>query len=219
MVLGACSRRDDDGAASDGPQAEVSPHGDRGRVGFVGDSYSFGAAASWPSKRWTSVLCSRLGVTEVNVAVPGMGYVAGRPTRDYAAQVAVLAAQRPDVVVISGGWNDVAHRFSTDKILDGLTGTLASTKRLMPSAKVVVVAPVGPASKPPSALVTLRDRARSVVEKAGATYVDLDFPLTGHPEWISPDGLHPNDAGYARLAALTTPAVKQALKAAGTSKR
>lgn len=214
-LLGACGRWGGTRRSEpkDAPAAEVTAHGDGARVGFVGDSFSYGTAASAPAKRWTSVLSAALGVTEVNVAIPGMGYLAGGRTKNYVAQLHVLAPQRPDVVVISGGWNDVAHGFAAARILSGLSDALSTSRRLMPDARVVVVAPVGAAKAPPSALMTLRDEARPVVERAGATYVDLNFPLTGHPEWISPDGLHPNDAGYARLAALTIPAVRDAVEA------
>ena len=81
-------------------------------------------------------------------------------------------------------------------------------KKHVPEARVVVIAPIGPASSPPPDLVRLRDAAAPVVRSSGATWLDLDFPLTGHPEWISPDGLHPNDAGYKRLAELTNARLK-----------
>ena len=96
----------------------------------------------------------------------------------------------------------------TATIVEGLRETLAAVKKHVPEARVVVIAPIGPASSPPRDLVRLRDAAAPVVRSSGATWLDLDFPLTGHPEWISPDGLHPNDAGYKRLAELTNARLK-----------
>lgn len=216
ITVASCARRSHPGASATGPASGVSasaPFPGRPVIGFVGDSFSFGTGASTPARRWTTRLCGAERWNEANVAIPGMGYVAGGRTQAYAGQVAALAPHRPDVVVISGGWNDVAHGFSTARVLAGLSETLTATKRLIPRARVVVIAPVGPATAPPAGLLALRDAARGVVERAGATYVDLDFPLTGRPEWISGDGLHPNDAGYARLAELTAPALRRALPA------
>lgn len=187
------------------PPSRVAEFHGAPTVAFVGDSYSWGAAASSASKRWTSLVCASKHWNEENVAIPGMGYVAGAPTKDYAAQMHRVAASHPSLIVMSGGWNDVAHRYPVTKIVDGLRHALDVAKREMPGVPVVVIAPIGPDKPPPTDLVKLRDAARSVVTNAGAQYVDLDFPLTGHPEWISPDGLHPNDAGYAHLAEITAP--------------
>lgn len=177
-------------------------------VAFVGDSYSAGSEASSPDKRWTTVLSAERGWNEINVAVPGMGYDVGRPTQHYASQVARAAASKPGAVIISGGWNDVARGVPTATIVEGLRETLAAVKKHVPEARVVVIAPIGPASSPPPDLVRLRDAAAPVMRSSGATWLDLDFPLTGHREWISPDGLHPNDAGYKRLAELTNARLK-----------
>ena len=92
------------------------------------------------------------------------------------------AASKPGTVIISGGWNDVARGVPTATIVEGLRETPAAVTKHVPEARVVVIAPIGPASSPPPDLVRLRDAAAPVVRSSGAAWLDLDFPLTGHRE-------------------------------------
>lgn len=189
--------------ASDLPRVESSTRGQH--VGFVGDSFSVGERASSPDRRWTSVLARAYGWVEHNVAVSGMGYVAGHDRQqDYPAQVARLRSASPSLVIVSGGWNDVAQGFQQARIVAGVRSTLTACSRVVPKARVIVLAPVGAASEPPAALRSLSAAMGGVVTGAGAQFVDLRMPLTGHPEWISDDDLHPNDAGYAALARISS---------------
>jgi lysophospholipase L1-like esterase len=42
---------------------------------------------------------------------------------------------------------------------------------------------------------------RDAAERYGADWVpDASHWIEGHPEWMAPDGLHPNDDGYAEMA-------------------
>lgn len=216
LTVASCARRSHAGApatrsASDESTSMRFP--DRPVVGFVGDSFSFGTGASTSALRWTSRVCVAERWNEVDVAIPGMGYVTGGRTRSYVAQMATLAPHRPSMIVVSGGWNDVAHGYPTARIVEALRATLDAAARSMPTARVVVIAPLGGAKAPPAALMRLRDALEPVVRATGAAYVDLDFVLTGHPEWVSTDGLHPNDAGHARLADLSAPSLRRALTA------
>lgn len=143
-----------------------------------------------------------------------MGYVAGQDSgHDYPNQIRPLAASHdnePGLVIVSGGWNDVAHKEAIPDIVSGADHTLATIRLVWPDARIVVLSPVGSAAPPPPELSKLGQALQPVITRHGATYLDLKMPLSGHPEWISPDGLHPNDAGYARLAQVTATALKNA---------
>ena len=122
--------------------------------------------------------------------------------RDSVPVGATLSMRAGSAAQVLLAWED------QNRIVEGLRETLAAVTKHVPEARVVVIAPIGPASSPPPDLVRLRDAAAPVVRSSGAAWLDLDFPLTGHREWISPDSLHPNDAGYKRLAELTNARLK-----------
>ena len=179
-------------------------------VAFVGDSFSVGVGASAQDNRWTSIICDTFGWTERNVAVSGRGYVAGADDHtDYASQLASLAGDPPAAVIISGGWNDLAQGHTVEDTTQAAKTLLAQAKSNLPKTRVVVIAPLAPASGPPENLKRLSSTIGAAAKQAGVAYIDLGMPATGHSDWISPDGLHPNDTGYASIARMVTAQLQQ----------
>jgi acyl-CoA thioesterase I len=85
-----------------------------------------------------------------------------------------------------------------------------TSRNLLPKARIVAIRPFFWATAAPARLDVLAAVIRTAVTSVGGTYLDIGSPLTGKPEDMSADQVHPNDAGYAALAA----AVEKAYTAA-----
>ena len=170
-------------------------------VAFLGDSYSKGIGASTNGKRWTTLLSAAMGWSELNLAEGGSGYTTsylGQKT-DYAIKLDVIAATQPDIVVVSGGRND--YEAGTASITGAVASSLfEAIKAAAPNTQLVVTSPIWDATEPPAEFATLIDGVKAAASSAGARYLDIGEPLADHPEWIDPDGLHPNDAGHRTIA-------------------
>ena len=187
-------------APSHPPLLTTAPRG--ATVAFVGDSFSVGVGAPSPEQRWTTLVCKHIGWQETNVAISGQGYLVGRESgSDYAGQLKQAVAAKPDLIIISGGWNDISHGHNADE-------TAAAGRALFAAAqqsrvRTVVISPLAPASGPPKELSKLAELLAKEAPAHGLEYLDMGMPATRHPDWISPDGLHPNAKGYSEIAALT----------------
>jgi GDSL-like Lipase/Acylhydrolase family len=133
------------------------------RIAFLGDDYTLGKGASSPKKRFTALVGARLDVHETTIAADGAGY-AKAPTdgSDYSALVAKVVAAEPDVVVVSGGRNDVYD--SADTVRSAAVKLFATLHTRLPKATLVAVAPFWGDSSPPQTLAPV-----AAAVKAGVT--------------------------------------------------
>lgn len=177
---------------------------------FLGDSYAAGAGATTTSRRWTSVLSAQRGWLEANLARGGTGYLKTATTTGcglaycptFREMTADAVAARPDIVVVSGGRNDLTL-VTTDPsgVHQAVLDTYAALRQGLPSSRIYAITPMWDASTPPSVLQTLRGWVAEAAAQNDVTLVDgAETWLLGHPEWITSDKVHPNDLGYAQLA-------------------
>lgn len=172
-------------------------------VAFIGDDWTTGAGASSTAKRFTTRLCTALGLHEVNAGVPGAGYAKQGPSgQSYASEVAAVVSARPDVVIVSGGRNDVGDDpafVSTQalRLLEKLHSRLAQ-------AVLIVISPMWGDSDAPAALHTIATAIQHDAVSAGATYVSVGDPIHGHSSYMA-TAADPNDAGYAAIAGALAP--------------
>jgi lysophospholipase L1-like esterase len=129
-----------------------------------------------------------------------------------------LAALRPDAVLILSGHNDIPLG------ADGAASGAANEVRIMAQeAKVrglrVFIAtplpgrPFGNKTIDPFLLVDYANRMRDMASREGAVLVDLYAAmLPDVNRYIGVDGLHPNEAGYARIAELFFQAIQANLE-------
>lgn len=184
-------------AGSSGSAGLTRPVG-RPVVAFLGDDYTAGTGASSQSARFTTRVCQALGLTEKNFGVPRTGYAnAGAGAGDYLSRVAAVIAAKPQLVVVSGGRNDVID--NTDTVATDADQLFTQLRDGLPHAVLVDVAPWWGDSAPLPPLGVIAAAARTAVTAAGGTYLDLPDPLRGHPRWMA-DAADPNDAGYAAIA-------------------
>ncbi|MEX0153897.1 SGNH/GDSL hydrolase family protein [Microbacterium sp. LMI1-1-1.1] len=182
---------------------------DRPVVAFYGDSYTRGTGASSPDLRWSTIICTDRGWTEINRSENGLGFVnrrdrMGAGLDDIPAQI---IADDPDIVFVTMGLND---NFSYDAAADRIRATIdRDLTRLdteLPDARIIVVEPFWYTAERPASVDVIIGWVRDAAARIDADWIPgasrwLDGHYAGSPEdWIAADGLHPNDAGYAEFA-------------------
>ncbi|MCU1412971.1 MAG: hydrolase family protein [Microbacteriaceae bacterium] len=173
---------------------------ERTRVAFYGDSYTLGIGASAPSKRWSSIICAQRGWSEFNPSVNGLGFIRNRGSLDVPAEV---IAERPDIVFITMGLND---NFSYDVAASNIHGQIGfDFRRLraaLPYARFIAVEPFWYTDVLPESVAVISGWVQRAAADIRADYIPgASHWIEHHPEWMAPDRLHPNDAGYTHLAA------------------
>jgi lysophospholipase L1-like esterase len=129
-----------------------------------------------------------------------------------------MATVRPEAVLILIGHNDIP------KGEDGAASGAAREVRIMAAeakargARVFIATPVpgrpnGNRTIDPFLLVDYANRIRDVAATEGAVLVDLhDLMRNDVFRYIGVDGLHPNEAGYTRIAELFFEAIQRELE-------
>jgi lysophospholipase L1-like esterase len=184
------------------PMAPPGPGGDGPVVAFYGDSYTSGMGASDPSKRWSTIICEQRGWSEFNPSVPGLGFVNNRTLAGEGDVPSLIIEQEPSIVIVTLGLNDTfSIQFGADAIKQQIESDFERLSNELPGARLIVVEPFWPADDRPDSLMRIADWVKDAAAKVDADYIDgASGWLQEHPEWISWDGLHPNDEGYAELA-------------------
>lgn len=171
-------------------------------VGFYGDSYTYGTGASSEQTRWSTVLSTQYGWEEFNPSVSGLGFMRKRTLFGAGDLPSLIIEQSPDIVIVTLGLND---NFTFDEYADELPGQILSDfERLateLPDAQLIVVEPFWYKTQRPDSVDVIISWVSDAAAAVGADYISgASYWLTGHPEWMSEDNLHPNDAGHAAIA-------------------
>lgn len=135
----------------------------------------------------------------------------------------VLALQ-PRAVVLLAGTNDIAGNTGPTTV-DEIAGHLRSMAELARAEGVRVVLcsvlpaaryPWRPGVRPAAAIVALNRLLQALARDLGLGWVDYHAAMAdaqgGLPRALADDGVHPNAAGYARMAELLAPALEAALR-------
>ncbi|WP_062211147.1 SGNH/GDSL hydrolase family protein [Demequina oxidasica] len=197
-------------AACAGPVAQETPStppsADAPVALFLGDSYAQGTGLSESElpTRWTTVLSGRAGWSEINAGCNGSGYTrrGGVCATNYVERVPALANADPDIVIVSGGVNDLSA--SRELIDMRVPETFTALREAFPEAQIYAVNGIYYTGLvTPALLAYLNEAVEHAVTEVGGSYVDIGEPLLGHPELMGPDTLHPNSAGHALITDLT----------------
>ncbi|RZS68077.1 lysophospholipase L1-like esterase [Agromyces ramosus] len=194
-VLAACSPT----ATEAGP---VAPSDGAPIVAFYGDSYTRGTGASSPERRWSTIIADDRGWYEFNPSVDGLGFVNNRGFGGDLVDRIVELDPPPDIVIVTMGLND---NFSMPAAADDIEAAIgADLQRLrddLPEARLVVVEPFWYTDERPDSVDMIIEWVASAADRVGADRIEgASRWLEGHPEWMSVDGIHPNDEGYAEIA-------------------
>lgn len=200
-----------DSAASLAPNSAASSSGahQRATVAFLGDDWTAGDGASQPSRRFTSLISRDLHLTERNFGVAGTGYAkSSEHGGRYASRLDAVVAAHPDVVIVSGGRNDMTNFPATTA--DAAKALFRQLHAKLPHATLIAIAPMWGDSDLPPELADLGDAVRAAVSSVGGHYLDIADPIHGHPSYMSDDA-DPDDAGYAAIARALEPALRALL--------
>jgi lysophospholipase L1-like esterase len=173
---------------------------------------------SYPTKLQT-MLSSRYVAQSVTVKNAGKG--GERADEALARLTTELAITRPNVLLLQEGANNVNADNSAIFIAAALRELIK--KGQSSGARVFIgtllperATPSGAcASKAPNAskVAEINTAIRTMAAGEGATLIDLYAAFGSAPDpLIGPDGLHPNEAGYEKIAATFFDAIKQQLE-------
>jgi lysophospholipase L1-like esterase len=173
--------------------ASVTPH----HVVFLGDGYT--ADGGSDAAHRFPVLVGAAEKWDVQVVSCELASYAstGNCGSDYAGLIPKIAASHPDIVVITGGRNDVANASGTAA---AATAFFTQLSTALPGATVYAVSPLWDDDPADAALGTVQQSVQAAAAASGATYLDIGEPLRGHPELVKSDGVVPNNAGNAAIA-------------------
>lgn len=192
------------------------------RVACVGDSITYGARLEDPkADSYPSQLQLLLG-DRYEVANLGVGSCCllrkGRPNNVW-SQLDRIKASRPDIVVVSLGTNDTggtnwdhAKEFKGDfaDFVDMLRALPSKPRVILCATTPMVLETPGLSAKRKSKLKMRLPRLvkfirdiQALVKAKKTGFIDLYTPLAGRPKlFTEKDGVHPNKAGYRRIAEL-----------------
>ncbi len=171
------------------------------RVTFIGDSISEGYTTSL---NWVAGL--KLGLDVWNHPWGATGYIANaNNTRStYVQRVDEdVVSVKPDVVVISGGINDMFY--DPAQFRAAVVNLFDTVQAKVPNAKKIVIGPYWPQTPLHPQIVEKRDIVKDVAAQKGWAFIDWLGWITGkwnEPQnggnaylYTSSDGTHPTDAG------------------------
>jgi lysophospholipase L1-like esterase len=173
-------------------------------------------SVSYPAQL-TTVLRNRYTTQAQAIEVINAG-LSGEPARDGARRLpSVLTVSRPEVVILLQGINDVTTQADLGVSAAATAMTTMVREARGRGARVIV------ATEPPSRagiravstqyITTYNDRLRAIAATEGALLVDLYAGMVGEvTRYIGVDGLHPTEAGYARMAELIYQTIRQNLE-------
>lgn len=154
-----------------------------------GDSLTYGTGAT-AEQSYPAVLAAVTGYRVVNSGVPGERTAAGR-----ARLAEALAEHRPQLVILCEGGNDILRRVPQAETVANLRAMIAQVRAA--GAEPLLVSVPEPGLFPGAAEFyrTLAEEEAVVLEGQAVTTVLRQRELRSDP-------IHPNAAGYRRLAEL-----------------
>jgi lysophospholipase L1-like esterase len=187
-------------SASDRPPTESFKN--EAVVAFYGDSFTRGVGATNDDTRWSTVLSQDRGWEEFNPSVSGLGFVTNREAANSDDILSQIIAVKPDVVVVALGLND---NFNFDKeaekIREQIAADLERLHSSLPGTRVVVVEPFWHLDDRPASVEKIIGWVKQSTVETDAYYIGgASHWLENRPDWLSRDGMHPNDAGHAEIA-------------------
>lgn len=163
-----------------------------------GDSLVFGTGASSPENNFVSLLSQKIGKPIVNLGI------AGDTTAMGFARIRQLDQYRPKVVLLLLGGNDHLRKVPIETTEANLSKLIQEIQRR--GAVVLLLGVRGNALGFNDPFQPMFER---LSEKYHTAYVsDVLSGLFGKSEYMS-DAVHPNDAGYAKIAERVYPVLEK----------
>lgn len=197
--------------ASAAPKPAVPSPAPAPQVLTIGDSIMKGFGLS-TAEAWPALIAAKNGWNLTTLACDGAGFLAVGSADDcddnFLGVVASAASLHPDIIIISGSSNDFGA--SNAALLKSTITALTRLRTEFPSAQIIGLSTIWGDTDAPGQLAQINAQVKQAVEQVGGTYLDIGQPLSGHPELMQADDVHPTDAGQLSLDA----AIQSALTAA-----
>ncbi len=163
-----------------------------------------------PSAAYPTVLgkqlVARYSSQEDSISVANYGLGGEKAVNARDRFFAALNTVRPDVVLLMEGSNDIAlgedgAASSAAREIGIMVGEARRRGTFVFLATIAPGRPGGSKAIAPILLTDYNNRMRSVAASTGATLIDINAALAADvTRYIGVDGLHPNEAGYAKIA-------------------
>lgn len=122
----------------------------------------------------------------VNLSSAGRGYLSKPASCDlkvcanFEGTIAAAVAEKPDVVVTFGGWEDGDY-----DLTDASTKYFAALRKALPDAQLVAISPVTSQDQAEYFLQLHSKTIRTAVEAVGGTFIDVGQPGVGDGDQLS----------------------------------
>lgn len=167
---------------------------------IFGTSIERGVGASHPDSSWTGRLKKQVKPqTVINLSVSGSTYMDSIPTSTWGAlKYAKLQNYNPTYVILGGGFND--SKFNPQfRFQREYARFLDSVQKFWPHADIICNTPIKCRNFPTFQAMLDTVIVPVTIEEAYAANARV-CNLSMLPNTVAgPDGVHPNDAGYARM--------------------
>lgn len=168
----------------------------------IGDSIMKGHGLQ-ADQAWPALLAQRDGWRLDNLACDGAGFLAIGNDADcgetFAGLVAKAEELHPRTVIVEGSSNDFGQ--DNDSLSSETLSQLQQLRTALPNAQIIGLSTVWGDTAVPAQLADVDAQVRDAVQAVGGTFVSVGQPLSGHPEWMQSDDVHPTAAGQRALAA------------------
>lgn len=187
----------------------------------LGDSYTIGTLVN-DGERWPNQLVARLADTDVELA--GNLAVNGYTSGDLIERVLPrLPGQRPDLVSVQIGVNDVVQGVPEERYGANVSLILDALLELVPAQNIFGVATpdytvtaqgsaYGIPDQQRAGILHVNEILRRCAEERGIAFVSDIFEISREsgddPAMVAADGLHPSGAQYARWVDAIEPVVR-----------
>jgi acyl-CoA thioesterase I len=166
-----------------------------------GDSYVAGVGASAAREAFTEQAMTQLGWSATYFARDDSGYCTSH-SLDYLQRLkAIPPGPAPTVFVLEGGINDTACNAAV--LSAQISASITQIKTAYPKAALIVLGPVVPSKYSANQLVPVDNALEAAATAARVPYIspltELWFTSANRAHYMSPDGVNPNQAGYAYL--------------------
>lgn len=175
----------------------------------LGASETYGVGATPYHRGYAYLVAHDLGATHfVDAGIPGTTLPAG-----YDIELTRALEIRPNLCTVFFGVNDLRAGIRRAAFMQDLHDLVATLRRA--HAQVIIIGIPNLALVPAVAAMHLANLQqvisswnggmRQVARETGARFFDLtryDTEIKNHPGYVASDGLHPSNAGHARLAQL-----------------
>lgn len=192
----------------------------------IGASDSFGIGTGDPyNDNWPTDLTYLLGANRIHLIDAGIPGIIVHQALNLELPIAVDA--HPNLVTIWLGVNDIVDSVPVNSYAQDLNALLRGLRTAAPKATIAIanipdltLLPFFSRFDPQKLSQVIQAYNKAIASAARhhhAILVDLtqqNYNLKAHPEYISDDGLHPNDIGYQQLAKLFYEAILAAQKQA-----